>query len=1064
MRTAGRILFTLIFLGVGGVLFGQNPSAQPETVAILLRYVHPDSPENIELIDKVIQLSVARANDLYGRYIQVDYSQKAQQALYTVEVTAYFSENGNSLNAKLTRNRDGSQTNDVLVFGEITARSASHLASTIFYLWSIFHDFLADEMTAPPVYVEEIPLDLTSQSVFGMTGMLSPWSVAVTSDSNILVGTHTVCLEMDRYFRVVDQPGRELYENGEYGYGSVVAVTPAGTVFFKSLSTGKVVKWFGSGLKHQSWKIGSDYLGSFTALPDGSALATHAGQQQTLRLKDRRPEKVEFLTQPDLYYTAISSGPEGNIWIYSTSERRVRIYTPEGQLVDSIIPLAPDNLIPTEMAVYPDGSFLFFAKGWLCRFQRNGIPIWRTNELLGPDEFATLTHAWAAPDPKSGLIYLTDINGGRVIKLLDRAYSERLGISNEIEEQLIQHNVRLVHNPDDLDALMAKAEIYEQIESIDMARSMWEKVLEIDPSSDKAQEQLEDIELARLLVKAAESDEQARSILESLGPESARVPYTQTMQLYEQILSLDPERREIQGKRRELKLLFDESQRRITIVEARIDDLFPSLMQRYRSTPVGTVTVHNVLDEEVRQLKASLFIEGYMDFPTDSASLLRLGPGDKATLDLRVLFNTSVFNLQEDLPIQGKIEVSYQSSQGEQKSSKVEAFTLYRKTALVWDDSAKLASFIMPNEEIVSTFAHRVSEIEKGEKKYRLSNRLFRGIRVCDALGSYGITYIEDPNSPISRVLGKSAVVDTVRFPRTTLLIRSGDCDDTSALLGSLLESVGVGTAIMTSPGHVFLAFDTGEPKENLWLFTHRNLKAVTHGGTVWLPVETTILQEGFLPAWEAASELLVKHRVKIEFLPVGEQRDRYPPLPLPATDLSVFEPPKQEIDLIFSGSIAALEDTLYSESLKQLKDRLRSRTGNRTVQVRNKIGVLHARFGRDGEAEAELSRCMADDPDFAPAYLNLANLKLVRGELEKAAEIARTGLQRNPDSALLNIVLAIFHSRKGETNRASAYLDKVHSSSPELARRYSYLTEARAGTSMGVTEEELFLIWDSGE
>jgi hypothetical protein len=47
----------------------------------------------------------------------------------------------------------------------------------------------------------------------------------------------------------------------------------------------------------------------------------------------------------------------------------------------------------------------------------------------------------------------------------------------------------------------------------------------------------------------------------------------------------------------------------------------------------------------------------------------------------------------------------------------------------------------------------------------------------------------------------------------------------------------------MTSPGHVFLAFDTGEPRENLWLFAHRNLQALVHGATVWLPVETTLLR-----------------------------------------------------------------------------------------------------------------------------------------------------------------------------------------------------------------------------
>jgi tetratricopeptide (TPR) repeat protein len=184
---------------------------------------------------------------------------------------------------------------------------------------------------------------------------------------------------------------------------------------------------------------------------------------------------------------------------------------------------------------------------------------------------------------------------------------------------------------------------------------------------------------------------------------------------------------------------------------------------------------------------------------------------------------------------------------------------------------------------------------------------------------------------------------------------------------------------------------------------------------------------------------------------------------------LSVFEPPDQEIGVLFSHSIAGIEDTLYSDSLNLLEDRLRGEEGNRAAHLRNQIGILHARFGRDGEAEAELSRCLTDDPDFIAPYLNLANLKLVRGELEEAMEVARSGLERKPDSALLNIFLALYHSRKGEPIRAAAYLDKVRSSSPELARRYGYLADsssaqARAGASRGAAGAELSLIWDSGE
>ena len=217
------------------------------------------------------------------------------------------------------------------------------------------------------------------------------------------------------------------------------------------------------------------------------------------------------------------------------------------------------------------------------------------------------------------------------------------------------------------------------------------------------------------------------------------------------------------------------------------------------------------------------------------------------------------------------------------------------------------------------------------------------------------------------------------------------------------------------------------------------------------------------MAAWESASELVRKHRGKIEFLQVREQRDRYPPLPLPATDLGVFEPPEQEVSAVFNRSIDAVEDTLYGESLELLENRLRGQRGIAAVRVRNQIGVLHARFGKDRQAEEALARCLADEPEFTAAYLNLANLKLLRGELEEAADVARAGLARNPDSALLNVFLALYYSRRGEPGQASVYLDKVRSSSPELARRYSYLADSSSQARAGLGDE-LSLIWDSGE
>jgi hypothetical protein len=42
------------------------------------------------------------------------------------------------------------------------------------------------------------------------------------------------------------------------------------------------------------------------------------------------------------------------------------------------------------------------------------------------------------------------------------------------------------------------------------------------------------------------------------------------------------------------------------------------------------------------------------------------------------------------------------------------------------------------------------------------------------------------------------------------LYYRGGDCDDLSILYCSLLEVLGLDTAFITVPGHIYAAFDTG--------------------------------------------------------------------------------------------------------------------------------------------------------------------------------------------------------------------------------------------------------------
>jgi tetratricopeptide (TPR) repeat protein len=319
-------------------------------------------------------------------------------------------------------------------------------------------------------------------------------------------------------------------------------------------------------------------------------------------------------------------------------------------------------------------------------------------------------------------------------------------------------------------------------------------------------------------------------------------------------------------------------------------------------------------------------------------------------------------------------------------------------------------------------------------------------------------------------VLGDPRVIDTVRFARTTLLIRAGDCDDTTALLGSLLESSGIGTAIMTSPGHVFLAFDTGEPVGNAWMYRTRQLEILEHGGTVWIPVETTVLQDGFVTAWLEASELIRKYDRKreIEFLPVELQQQAYPPLPLPVSGFLVVEPPQEEINSLYAASLDDLIEDVHGEISGNLLDEAASSDGRARLAALNRTGILHARFGKDNDSARVFLESIHVEPDYIPPYVNLAQLKLLQEDIDGALKILRMAERRELESAQVHLLFARCYSHRGDDGLAARHLKKIEKISPSLARRYQYLLKNgetgvhSSGQRAGITDTRI--IWYTEE
>jgi hypothetical protein len=382
--------------------------------------------------------------------------------------------------------------------------------------------------------------------------------------------------------------------------------------------------------------------------------------------------------------------------------------------------------------------------------------------------------------------------------------------------------------------------------------------------------------------------------------------------------------------------------------------------------------------------------------------------------------------------------------------------TFYKRNALTWDDTSKIASFITPNDSEITSFAFEVSKTTP-ELNASISLKFWRAVQVIEALGSYKIKYIEDPASPISTILDQPTLVDSVKFPRQTLLYKAGDCDDSTALLSSLLEAVGISTAVMTSPGHVFLAFDTGEPEANIGFFEQDGAEVIIHNGTLWIPVESTVLSEGFWKAWTTASSLVSKYKKtkEVEFITVEDAKKTYLTISLPAADLNIIPPFAGTIQETVLATYAELEAHLYKNALSNLEKMVPGSTGLKLARIQNEIGILKARFGKQAEAEKLFKEIIASNPAYPASYINLANIFIMKKDYASAISIVEKAYKQKPDSVILTSMLCQLYYETENFKKALEFYQVVKVASPEEAKKLVYIeskgnetTEGRAGLS----------------
>ena len=304
---------------------------------------------------------------------------------------------------------------------------------------------------------------------------------------------------------------------------------------------------------------------------------------------------------------------------------------------------------------------------------------------------------------------------------------------------------------------------------------------------------------------------------------------------------------------------------------------------------IGRIWLKNESHEPVT-VHIKLFMDEFVsrDGTEVASGDIELPPRKRTSVPIRQLVLTSsAVELLHAQPVQAEIKVI--ESGGAAYKAATTTVKLHDIHTTLLDDVGKLGSFVLSEDPTVeafteTVFAEFVQEID-AINQTGIPLGLYRAMLLFDAL--HGISYKSDPNIPFD-----SGTNDDIKYPHEMLAHLTeqtsdagqsgafGDCDDSTALYCSLLESVGIKTALIQLPGHVMMAFKLGQI--SIDQAQQANLRYyVPINGQVWIPIETTLIKDGFVAAWKAGHEEIKGAGVGDSTTTVEEAWEKYGTSPI---------------------------------------------------------------------------------------------------------------------------------------------------------------------------------------
>ena len=454
--------------------------------------------------------------------------------------------------------------------------------------------------------------------------------------------------------------------------------------------------------------------------------------------------------------------------------------------------------------------------------------------------------------------------------------------------------------------------------------------------------------------------------------------------------------------------------------------VFRSLHRYYESETFLKVGLKNISDADL-PVDVSLYVPTMMDNPHSQS--VTLPPKSEEEYDIGVSFSSDVLTSKKatfDNLVQPEVKVTYKQG-GEEKlaQKKMESSYVLGKGKLTWSNPDMIACYVTPADAVVDKFARSfIQYYTPVLNDYFGRSNLGRGIILYDALGTHGLVYNIDLETPFLDIADDKTAFDTVKYPGDMLRDKIGDCDDLTTLYGSLMVNLGIETMFLDvfkpGAGHIFLMFDSGIKPDEVGKYFLDETEVVVLNDKVWIPIEATLVGKYFFSAWKQGA--LKYNEMKagnfVNEISVKEASAKY----LAGSHITQ-DMPMPEIDGI---------NDLLKEDIKQygvwLEQIVYNAVGNKLDAAEDyyDAGVKYMEFGRNKEAINMLETAINMKPLFPDAINTLGVCYTKKEEYEKAIEFYEKALGQSGDHAGYILNIAISHFMMGNKGMAKQKYDEV--------------------------------------